>query len=101
MFFLAATGKIDPDIRFNDGYATFILQVDRSNSYLVKANGLEQCDLLRSIQPGEYIFLLGTAENGMKITITPWLIMRLDQIGGNKQAILQAARQIMEFQLEF
>lgn len=100
MFFLAATGKIDPNsIRLNGDHVVFILQVDRSNCYRVKTSGLEQYDLVQSIQPGETVFLLGTAENHHKITITPWVIMLLDQIDGNKQAILQAARQIMETQL--
>jgi hypothetical protein len=97
MFFLAATGKIDPDsVRIGNGCAIFTLQVDRLNYYRVKACGLEQCDLIESICPGEPIFLLGTAEGRRKVTITPWLILRI--YDGNHHELLQIARQLLESQ---
>jgi len=97
MIFLMATGKIDPvSIRLNGDHALFALQTG-PDRYRVKTIGLEQYRLVSEIQAGEAVFLLGTA-TGKKITVYPRLLLRLEQVNGQRERglILEAARQIME-----
>lgn len=97
MIFLMATGKIDPaSIHLNGDHALFALQTG-PDRYRVKTIGLEQYRLISEIRPGEGIFLLGTA-TGKKITVYPRLLLKLDQVNGQRGLILEAARQIMEAQ---
>lgn len=98
MMLILITGKVDPNsIKFNGEWGSFILQVDRHNCFRVKVFGLEQSKLIKTIRTGETLFLAGTVENRNRITIIPHLIVRLDN--GNREQILQIARQILENQL--
>ena len=97
MIFIAATGKIDPlSIKF-DGVTmgTCVLQVS-ADRYRVALRGLEHCKLIAGLLPGENIFILGSADNKKRFTVRPRLILRVNELDGDAQIVLDAAKQIIE-----
>jgi len=102
MMLILITGKVDPNSIKLDGdwWGSFVLQVDRHNRYRVEIFGLEQSKLIKTIQAGETLFLVGTAENRNRITIIPHILIKLDRSSDNHDQILQIARQIIESKLQ-